>query len=166
MAEKQNELNDQVRDWWNNHPYTYGLASSENKFQDVGDVGTVDGHFFDEYMRKTRKRFFDAQTDDQPLAARFIDYDALDGKKTLDIATGLGWAAVEMARAGADVTAIDLTPRSIEMTSQHMAYRNLDIDLQVMDAQQMTFDDATFDFVHAWGCLMHMPDTEGAIREI
>lgn len=167
MTDNQRDLNEKVRQWWNNNPYTYGLASREG-FQDVGNVDDtqVDGHFFDEYMRKTRKRFHDAQRDDQPLAARFIDYDRLHAKTALDIATGLGWAAIEMARAGAHVTAIDLTDRSIEMTRQHFAYRNLNVDLRVMDAQHMAFPDATFDFVHAWGCLMHMPDTEGAIREL
>lgn len=167
MADNQQQLTEKVRDWWNNHPYTYGLAS-DGSFQDVGDVDddSVDGRFFDEYMRKTRKHFFDAQQPDEPTAARFIDYARLDGKKALDIATGLGWAAVEMARAGADVTAIDLTPRAVEMAKKHFAYRELRADVLVMDAQQMTFADATFDFVHAWGCLMHMPDTEGAIAEI
>lgn len=162
------QLTEQVRDWWNNHPYTYGLASDDDGFQDVGNVddGQVDGHFFDEYMRKTRKHFYDAQQPDEPTAARFIAYDQLAGKTALDIATGLGWASTEMARAGANVTAIDLTPRAIEMARKHFDYRGLDAELLVMDAQNMTFEDNTFDFVHAWGCLMHMPDTEGAIREI
>jgi demethylmenaquinone methyltransferase/2-methoxy-6-polyprenyl-1,4-benzoquinol methylase len=35
-----------------------------------------------------------------------------------------------------------------------------------MDAQHLTFADNSFDFVDAWGCLMHMPDTEGAIKEM
>lgn len=161
------DLNTKVQQWWNDHPYTYGLASTDS-FQDVGNVDDtqVDGHFFDEYMRKTRKHFFDAQKPDEPTAARFIDYPALKGRTALDIATGLGWASTEMARAGADVTAIDLTPRAIEMAKKHFAYRDLKANLLVMDAQQMTFPDATFDFVHAWGCLMHMPDTERAISEI
>ena len=30
----------------------------------------------------------------------------------------------------------------------------------------MTFGDNMFDFVNAWGCLMHMPDTQEAIKEI
>jgi len=160
------ELTEKVRQWWNDHPYTYGLASKEREFQDVGDVGEVDGHFFDEYMRKTRKRFPDTQGPDEPIGKRFIAYDEIDGKQVLDIATGLGWAAVGMAQAEAHVTAIDLTPRAIEMARQHFAYRNLTADLRVMDAQQMTFADNTFDFVHAWGCLMHMPDTPGAIKEV
>lgn len=160
-------LNDKIKEWWDRAPYTYGLASGES-YTDVGDVddAQIDSHFFDEYMRKTRKHFDDAQQPGEPTAARFIPYADLKGKKVLDIATGLGWAAVEMARAGADVTAIDLTPRAVALTTQHFAHRGLTGTIRQMDAQQLAFPDNTFDFVHAWGCLMHMPDTERAIREI
>lgn len=161
------ELNQRVRDWWNKNPYTYGLSKTDS-YRDVGDITneTLDAPFFDNYMRKVRKHFQDAQQPDEPLAARFLDYGWLNGKKVLDIACGFGWATVEMARAGAIVTGIDLTPRAIEVAKKHLEVRGLQADLRVMDAQQMDFPDGTFDFVHAWGCLMHMPDTEQAISEI
>lgn len=160
-------LNEDVKNWWNSNPYTYGL-SRQDSYQDVGDVpqDQLDTAFFDHYMRKTRKHFHDAQRPDEPVAARFIDYPWLRDKKVLDIACGFGWATTEMARMGAHVTGIDLTPRAIAGAQRHFELRGLTADLQVMDAQQMTFPDATFDFVHAWGCLMHMPDTERAIAEI
>jgi ubiquinone/menaquinone biosynthesis C-methylase UbiE len=163
------DLNEQVKNWWNQTPYTYGLSQAEaDSYQDVGDVADdqADGQFFDDYMRKARKHFEDAQRPDERLTARFLDYDSLRGKKVLDIACGIGWATVEMAGAGAHVTGIDLTPRAVELAGKHLAYRNLSAELRVMDAQHMDFPDASFDFVHAWGCLMHMPDTQRAIAEI
>jgi 2-polyprenyl-3-methyl-5-hydroxy-6-metoxy-1,4-benzoquinol methylase len=162
-----NELNNKVKQSWNTNPYTYGLSQTES-YRDVGDIpdDALDARFFDEYIRKTRKHFHDAQLPAEPVAARFIDYEWLKGKKVLDIACGFGWATVEMARLGAHVTAIDLTPRAIAVTKRHLAVRGLTGDVREMDAQQMEFPDATFDFVHAWGCLMHMPNTEQAIGEI
>ena len=162
-----NDLNERIRAWWNEHPYTYGVSKTDS-YRDVGDIpdNELNASHFDRYMQKSRKQFFDAQKPDEPLAARFIDYDTLPGKKVLDIACGFGWATVEMARYGANVTGIDLTPRAIAATAKHCEYRNLEVELQVMDAQKMTFPDEIFDFVHAWGCLMHMPDTEKAISEI
>jgi len=161
------DLNDKVKQWWNDHPYTYGL-SKQDSYQDVGDVADeqLDAHFFDEYMRKSRKHFHDAQTPNERVAERFIPYAMLAGKQVLDIACGFGWASVEMASAGAHVTAIDLTPRAVEVAKQHFAIRGLKGDVRIGDAQQMDFPNANFDFVHAWGCLMHMPDTQQAIAEI
>src|SRR4051812_28713891 len=110
-----NELSKQVKEWWNNNPYTYGLSKKEG-YQDVGDVKNeqLDRNFFDAYMRKVRKHFADAQQPDQRIAARFLDYESLRNKKVLDIACGFGWASIEMADAGAQVTGIDITPRAIE----------------------------------------------------
>ena len=84
-------LNDDVRDWWNINPYSYGL-SKKGSYRDVGDVddSELDLAYFDNYMRKVRKHFNDAQNVDQPLTARFLDYDSLRGKKVLDLAIGTG----------------------------------------------------------------------------
>jgi 2-polyprenyl-3-methyl-5-hydroxy-6-metoxy-1,4-benzoquinol methylase len=161
------DLQERIKHWWNSNPYTYGL-SSRGRYRDVGDVSDrdLDREFFARYMRKVRKHFDDAQRPGQPLASRFIDYESLRDKKVLDIACGFGWATVEMARAGARVTAIDVTPRAIEATRQHLSTEGLRADLHVMDAQQIEFDAGTFDFVLAWGCLMHMPDTAQAMAEV
>ena len=35
-----------------------------------------------------------------------------------------------------------------------------------MDAQYLQFKDASFDFVNAWGCFMHVPDADRAVREM
>jgi len=117
-------------------------------------------------MRKVRKHFDDAQGPGEKLASRFIDYDQLRGQRVLDIACGFGWGAVEMASAGAMVSAIDITPRAIAATRRHFELRGLTGEIREMDAQDMDFPDHTFDFVLAWGCLMHMPDTQKAISEI
>lgn len=162
-----NNLNEKVKDWWNNNPYTYGMSKKDD-YRDVGDVTDLelDTAFFDHYMRKSRKHFEDAQKDNEPIASRFIQYDYLRGKQVLDIAIGFGWSTVEMARNGGNVTGIDLTSRAIEVTQKHLNLRGLNANVLMMDAQQMEFPDASFDYVLAWGCLMHMPDTEKALSEI
>jgi ubiquinone/menaquinone biosynthesis C-methylase UbiE len=170
MPEQKNteELNSNVKKWWNDNPYTYGLSNRDRKKGGYIDVGDIDDskltpEYFEKYMKKARKHFRDAQKPEERTAARFIDYDAIKGKKVLDIAIGVGWSVVEMAGAGAFVTGIDLTPRAIEITKKHLELKNLTADLRVMDAQKLDFPDATFDFVLAWGCLMHMPKTEQAM---
>jgi ubiquinone/menaquinone biosynthesis C-methylase UbiE len=72
----------------------------------------------------------------------------------------------QFIRMGANVTAIDLTPKAVELTKGRLALYNLRGKVMEADAQAMPFPDASFDFVCAWGCLMHMPRTEQAIAEI
>jgi ubiquinone/menaquinone biosynthesis C-methylase UbiE len=165
---KMKALHDEVKEFWSKNPYTYGLSSKTGKYVDVGDIAgeETSGRFFDEYMRKVRKHIRDAQSTPESCLARFIDCDSMKGKRCLDIACGLGWATVEMTRAGATVTAIDIAPRSVELCRKHLEYRGLQATVLVMDAQRMEFPDHHFDFIVAWGCLMHMPDTELAISEI
>src|SRR5688500_8565633 len=121
-----NELNEKVKSWWNSNPYTYGMSKKDG-YRDVGDVTDteLDAAFFDHYMRKSRKHFRDAQRADEPLAARFIQYDFIPDKRVLDIAVGFGWSTVEMARAGVNVTGIDLTARAVEATQKHLELRGL-----------------------------------------
>ncbi len=155
-----------VRDWWNTHPFTVGLGS-EGQNDLTGRVGQVDRAFFDEVERKYRKWYVGAtfDTPDQPLLAKFVPYESLRGKKVLDIAIGTGWSAVAFAQAGADTYGIDLTEEAIRMSERHAELKGVSLHLQQADAQNLSFPDNVFDFVLAWGCYMHMPDTERALRE-
>lgn len=159
------QLNENVKEWWNKNPFSYGLSKKSGSYKDVGDISDaeLDINFFDRYMAKMRKNA-DGQID--PLMHKFIDYNFIKGKKVLDIAIGFGWSVIEMAKNGALVTGIDIAPRAVELTKKHLQLRNLAAEVMVMDAQELQFPDESFDYVHAWGCLMHMPDTQRAINEI
>ena len=155
-----------VQTWWNDHPFTLGIGSTVGNDL-TGRVGRVDRHFFDEVERKMRKWWIGATHEEgQPLISKFVPYKDIAGKKVLDIAIGTGWSVVAFAEHGADVTGIDLTEEAIRMSRMHLELKGLTAHLLQMDAQALTFGPATFDFVLAWGCHMHMPDTERALREV
>ncbi|MBU6142086.1 methyltransferase domain-containing protein [Patescibacteria group bacterium] len=124
--------------------------------------------YFEEINRRFRKHMgLNVQKPGHPLLSGVIDFDAdIKGKKVLDIATGSGLHTVEFAAAGADVTGIDLTPFAVVQTKKNLEVRGFSAEVREMDAQHMDLPDNSFDFVNAWGCLMHMPDTEKAMREI
>lgn len=156
-----------VKDWWNAHPFAFGV--SNEKRDQVGTVpfSRMDRAYFDSIEKRFRKHHrFAAQKDGAPLLSNLIDYATLKGKKVLDIATGSGFAAVALAEGGAEVTAIDLTPFAVAHAQRNFASRNLVGTVLQADAQNLPFPDNSFDIVLAWGCLMHMPDTAEAIREI
>lgn len=155
---KEDELNQKVSSWWDDNPFVYSFDKPE-KIE-------PDENFFREINRKFLKWTPWGQRDSRPLSG-VIDYERLRGKKVLDIAVGTGWSSEQFARAGAIVTAIDISPKAVELTKERFRLFNLpSAEIGVADAQNLPFGNDTFDFVLAWGCLMHMPDTEGAVKEI
>lgn len=149
-------LNDRVRSWWNNNPFNYFVDIQEGSWE-----------FFREIDRKFLKWIpFMQKGAQHPFLNKYIDMKGLKGKKLLDIACGTGVLTEQFVRMGAEVTAIDLTPKAVELTKKRLELYGLKAEVMEADAQKMPFADNTFDYVCAWGCLMHMPETEKAIHEI
>lgn len=148
-------LNDRVRQWWHENPFNYFVDAPEGSWE-----------FYRNIDRKFLKWIPFMQTGGYPFLTRYVDMHALRGKKVLDIACGTGVLTEQFVRMGAHVTAIDLTAKAVELTKKRLALYGLTAEVLQADAQSMPFADNSFDFVCAWGCLMHMPDTQKAIDEI
>jgi 2-polyprenyl-3-methyl-5-hydroxy-6-metoxy-1,4-benzoquinol methylase len=71
-----------------------------------------------------------------------------------------------MARAGAKVTAIDLSPTSVEATTRRLALKGLQGHVQEGDAETLPFASKSFDFVWSWGVIHHSSRTGRVVREI
>jgi SAM-dependent methyltransferase len=69
------------------------------------------------------------------------------GQTVLDVACGTGVAALTAARAGAKVSALDLTPELIEHARKHAALAGVDIDFSEGDAEALPYHDSAFDVV-------------------
>lgn len=94
----------------------------------------------------------------------------IKGKDVLDVATGSGWMAIVLAKAGYDVTSIDIDEEAIERAKERTIDEGLIIDenisFQIADAQNMPFSDNTFDAVFSFDSMHHMPDCNKVIKEI
>lgn len=101
----------------------------------------------------------------EPFIPRYARFAETAGHKVLEIGVGLGTDFVNFARAGADLTGVDLTERSVELVSRRLCLEGLTADLQVADAERLPFPDASFDVVYSWGVLHHSPRPEAAIAE-
>ncbi|MDQ7815046.1 MAG: class I SAM-dependent methyltransferase [Patescibacteria group bacterium] len=153
---KDDALKAKVRTWWNDNPFAYLLS--------VDEEGSWE--FFRNVDRKVMKWMSPWAHTKYPLLSNLVDYKALKGKKVLDIACGTGWTTEQFVRAGAEVTAVDLTPNAVELTKKRLQLYGLNATVQEADAESLPFPDESFDYVMAWGFLMHTPDTEKAISEI
>ena len=83
-----------------------------------------------------------------PAAARLVRHaDVGAGQRVLDVACGTGVVALTAGRLGARATGLDLTPELLERARENSRLAGVDIDWREGDAEQLPFDEATFDVV-------------------
>ncbi|CAN0118492.1 unnamed protein product, partial [Chrysoparadoxa australica] len=116
------------------------------------------------------QRWWDPEGDMRPLhdinpaRTAWIDRQAgLAGKRVLDVGCGAGLLSEAMARAGADVTGIDLAPGLIEAATTHAADGGLAISYRCQSTRDLAAEAAGgFDLVTCLEMLEHV-DEPGVI---
>lgn len=89
----------------------------------------------------------------------------LRGKSALDYGCGHGMAAAVMARAGATVTAFDLSPGYVAEARERAAANGVRVECVAANAEELPFPDAAFDAI--WGnAILHHLDLARAGREL
>ncbi len=88
------------------------------------------------------------------------------GRTVLDVGCGDGDFAVELARRGASVTAIDASPEMIGAAMRRAAQQSVAVTLGVATAQQLPFAAEQFDLVTAITILCFVDDPSSVFREI
>jgi SAM-dependent methyltransferase len=83
-----------------------------------------------------------------PLGPRLVEACGIGaGMRVLDVAAGTGNASIPAAQAGAQVTASDLTPELLEAGSKRAQDAGVELDWVEADAENLPFDDESFDVV-------------------
>lgn len=117
----------------------------------------------DPYREFTR-RFFDRWSPLYDLFAKPIGFayaravraaGARPGARILDLCTGTGEVAIRCSRAGADVTAVDMTASMLGRAREKAG--DLPIRFALMDARSLAFEDHSFDAVILSFALHDMP---------
>src|SRR2546421_6211311 len=117
------------------------------------------------------REFFDAVEQHRyreyaPWMPEVMGFNEFAGARLLEIGCGMGTDLLQFARGGAKVTGVDLTPRSVEISRQHLAVYNEPGDFAISDCETLPFAGDSFDVVYSNGVLHHTPDTVGAVGEI
>lgn len=90
---------------------------------------------------------------------RFVEMlGSVKGKKILDIGSGFGNAALNLAQKGGVVTSVDISPNLIEGCKYRAKKHGLKVDFQVMDAQDLQFEDNYFDIILGYRTIHHLQD--------
>jgi len=85
------------------------------------------------------------------------------GMTVLELGCGAGYFTQELARSGADVVAIDVSPELLEMARGNCSAPNVQYEIE--NAYALSYDDAVFDSVVGSSVLHHL-EIEKALRDI
>ena len=92
--------------------------------------------------------------------------DLRPGAEVLDVATGTGHVALAAARRFCRVTGIDYVPALLAAARRRAAAEDLPVVFQEADAEQLPFDDGTFDAVLSAIGVMFTADHQRAADEL
>ncbi len=123
-------------------------------------IGTKD--YFDEVeARKYRV---------EPHIRDFAEFDRWKGMRVLEIGCGIGTDTINFARAGAEVSAVDLSQKSIDIARARAAVFGLSdrIRFYCADAEQLSAQVPVepYDLVYAFGVIHHSPHPERILSEL
>ncbi|MEA2362011.1 MAG: hypothetical protein QOD71_1156 [Thermoleophilaceae bacterium] len=102
-----------------------------------------------------------------PLGPRLVEACEIgSGMRVLDVAAGTGNASIPAAEAGATVTASDLTPELLEAGRGRAEAEGLELEWVEADAENLPFDDESFDVVMSSIGAMFAPHHQDVADEL
>jgi 2-polyprenyl-3-methyl-5-hydroxy-6-metoxy-1,4-benzoquinol methylase len=143
---------DQVKAFWNDRP-----CNVRHSRRAVGSR-----EYFDEVEQ--RKYFV------EPHIPGFAEFPRWSGRRVLEIGCGLGTDTVNFARAGAQVTAIELSEASLELARRRAEVLGLADRVEFIhgNAEELTrlVQPEPYDLVYSFGVIHHTPQPERVFAQI
>jgi ubiquinone/menaquinone biosynthesis C-methylase UbiE len=127
-----------------------------------GTFGNIPEEANQSYFDKIKKRRYVLE----PFILDIAQFQNYTGKKVLEIGCGIGMDGIEFAKIGAEYTGVDLSDQSIALCKKHFEIFNTTGNIINTDAENLPFEDNTFDLVYSWGVLHHIPDMQKSINEV
>ncbi len=117
-------------------------------------------------QRYSNKRWYSVTRRSEDYVSNWLR-DNCPGKVALDYCCGLGGISLRLAEAGAFVHAIDISDESVNTSKEKLQEAGFgdSCQMQVMDAEKLTFPDNTFDVIICSGVLHHL-DLEHAYPQL
>jgi len=143
---------DRVKTFWNRRP-----CNIRHSPQRIGSR-----EYFDEV--EARRYFV------QPHIPRFAQFERWNGRKVLEIGCGIGTDTISFARHGAQVTAVELSEKSLEVAKQRAEIYGLQdrIHFYLGNAEELEdfLPSESYDLVYSVGVIHHTPNPEAIVKQI
>ena len=101
----------------------------------------------------------------QILARRIAD-DLPAGARILEVAPGPGYCAVELAKLGCGVTALDISHTFVEIARRNAAAARVAVDFRQGSASAMPFPPESFDFLFCRAAFKNFSEPVRALQEM
>lgn len=141
-----------VQEYWNARPC--------NIRHSTAPLGSR--QYFDEV--EARKYFV------EPHIPLFAEFERWRGKKVLEIGCGIGTDTISFARAGAQVSTVDLSEKSMELARKRAATFGLEEQIRFYpgNAEQLsTFVPVEpYDLIYSFGVIHHTPHPEAVLEQL
>jgi 2-polyprenyl-3-methyl-5-hydroxy-6-metoxy-1,4-benzoquinol methylase len=118
--------------------------------------------YFDEV--EARKYFV------EPHIPAFVDFGRWRGKRVLEVGCGIGTDSINFARAGAELTAVELSNESLGIAAQRAEVMGVADRIRFVQANAeeltATLSDGPYDLVYSFGVIHHTPRPDRALAEM
>lgn len=138
---------DAVREYWNRHVHDLEITRHP-----VGSRGFFDD--LDQYHFEKLHHLL-----------RLVSFSGYRGRSVLDVGCGAGVDLARFAKAGAEVTGVDLTPAAIALARDNFSQQGLKGTFEVADGEQLPFPDSSFDLVFAHGVAQYTANPRRLVDE-
>lgn len=143
---------ERVREYWNRRPC--------NLRHSPAPVGSRE--YFDQV--EARKYLV------EPHIPGFADHARWAGKRVLEIGCGLGTDTINFLRAGADVTAVDLSSKSLELAAERARVFGVTARVRFVEADAERLSEFVrpepYDLVYSFGVIHHSPRPERILDQV
>ena len=106
----------------------------------------------------------------EPHIPGFADFERWRGKRVLEVGCGIGTDSINFARAGAELTAVDLSSESLRVAEKRAAVMEVGdrIRFRQANAEELAsvLDGESFDLVYSFGVVHHTPRPDRALAEM
>jgi len=100
----------------------------------------------------------------EPHIPRFAEFEKWKGQNVLEIGCGIGTDTLQFMKAGANITAIDISEESVRLARQRAQVFGFSTDqILVQNAETFSFP-KNFDLIYSFGVIHHTPNPRAIIE--